>query len=600
MYPTSNDYQTAMASNARIHKLRGIVNGTAFDGEDVIQNTFVVKNQFCPATKIELGGVYVGEMDLTFTTDFATGLGIRGGWQGKIITAEIGVEIGTELYEYVPINGGTYTIEGVTWTNNGLKVTAYDNMTKFDKAINFSTSSGYVYDFISFACTECGVTLGQTQADIESMTNGTAFVGLSTGSPVETYRDVISNIAVVLCAFATINRSGELVFVPIPNTAAITDTIPAKLRYSTAFSDYTSYYTMIEVDNEDDTTSTYTNTNVGGLSMSLGKSPFLQTGTTAYIDGLRQNIVDALADLRAVPFKVSILPNPAIDLGDVFQFSGGVGQNSVGVVMSLTHKVNSTTIEGYGENPAVAGVKSALEKNVANIARNSKEQGFNYYTYENVSAITLTTSFQSILKIVFSVKEITTVTLWHEVKILSALSGLTQEIEYQWFLDGNLISNNPIDTFGEDGYHTKPHPYWFVNVTPGTPHTWEVKAKTDGGTATIDVGNVHALIMGQKMNAASAFDGYIECTDDVSTYILGRLIATITDSSVSLDTQTPTPISLSDSANVYSLGRLIETITESTVDLTMTYLQMSLISEDEAFAFVSEDESLTILSEDGT
>lgn len=578
MYPTTNDYQTAMGSNSTGHKLRGTVNGVTFEGENVLQNTFVVKNQFCPATKIELGGVYVGEMDLTFTTEYATGLGLRGSWKGKTITAEIGVEIGTDLFEYVPVNGGAYTIQDVTWTNNGLKVVAYDNMSKFDKNINFSTSSGYVYDFISFSCSECGVTLGMTQEEIEVMTNGDAFIGLETGSPVTTYRDVISNIAVVMCSFATINRSGELVFVPIPNTAAITATVPAKLRYSTSFSDYTSFYSMLEVTNQDGTISSYMNNNFGGLSMDIGESPFLQIGTSVYIKTMRQNIIDALEHFRAVPFKVSMLSNPAIDLGDVFKFTGGIGQDSVGVVMSLTHKVNSTTIEGYGENPAVSGVESALEKDIANTAKNSKEQSFNYYTYANMQEITLSEIPKPIVHVLFAVNEETTVSVWHEAKILSELAGDSQEIEYQWFLDGNLMPNNPIDTFGEDGFHTEPHPYWFENVSPGMAHIWEVRAKTNGGTATIDVGDVHAFIMGQKMVAQGTWGGTWEITDEMSTVIFDRAIATLTDSAT-LSLESPSPdLSVSDTMGVFGAGQVIVTLTDSAV-LTLASVMLNLVTE---------------------
>ena len=82
MYPTTNDYQTAIVKNARAHRLTGTVAGQTFTGSNVIEGSFVVRNQICPATAIELGGVYIGELDLTFTGAFATSLGIRGSWRG--------------------------------------------------------------------------------------------------------------------------------------------------------------------------------------------------------------------------------------------------------------------------------------------------------------------------------------------------------------------------------------------------------------------------------------------------------------------------------------------------------------------------------------
>ena len=38
MYSVSNDYLTAIGKNARAHKLTGTVNGTSFDGGDIIRN----------------------------------------------------------------------------------------------------------------------------------------------------------------------------------------------------------------------------------------------------------------------------------------------------------------------------------------------------------------------------------------------------------------------------------------------------------------------------------------------------------------------------------------------------------------------------------
>ena len=106
MYSVSNAYLTAIGKNARAVKLTGTVNGTSFDGGDVIRNSFSVKNQFCPATEIALGGVYIGELNLTFTEAFASSMNIRGSWKGKVITASIGVELADASFEYVPINGG--------------------------------------------------------------------------------------------------------------------------------------------------------------------------------------------------------------------------------------------------------------------------------------------------------------------------------------------------------------------------------------------------------------------------------------------------------------------------------------------------------------
>ena len=231
MYQVSQDYMTAIAKNARAHKLVGTVNGTSFDGDDVIRSSFSVKNQFCPATEIALGGVYVGELNLTFSEAFALPMNIRGSWKGKVITASIGVELADASFEYIPINGGSYIIESAQWTDAGIQIVAYDNMSLFDISLPATTiGSGALYDLLSFACTACGVTLGLSQAECSALPNGTETFYAYPENAMVTYRDMISELAEACCCFATINRSGELILKTLPAYNSVTLTIPYNLR----------------------------------------------------------------------------------------------------------------------------------------------------------------------------------------------------------------------------------------------------------------------------------------------------------------------------------------------------------------------------------
>ena len=291
MYSVSNDYLNAIGKNARAHKLIGTVNGTSFGGDDVIKGSFQIRNQFCPATEIALGGVYVGELNLTFTEAFASSMNIRGSWKGKVITASIGVELADASFEYIPINGGSYIIESAQWTDAGIQIVAYDKMSLFDISLPATTiGSGTLYDLLSFACTACGVTLGLSQAECSALPNGTETLYAYPENAMVTYRDLISELAEACCCFATINRSGELIFQTLPAYNSVTLTIPYNLRYSTSFSDFTSYYSMIEVTSPSDgTVTTYTNQNIGGLSLDVGNNPYLETGLEVTYTRMRQD-----------------------------------------------------------------------------------------------------------------------------------------------------------------------------------------------------------------------------------------------------------------------------------------------------------------------
>ena len=567
MYPVTNDYKIAIAKNARAHRIAGSVDGHYFDGSDVIRDSFVYKNQLCPATAIQLGGVYIGECDLVFSKAFADSLNIRGSWKGKVLTIAQSVEavVDDEL-TFISIPIGVFTIENAVWNDRGLSVTAYDNMAKFDKPLLFDQSGGTLYSFLSYICRECGVTLGMTEAQVQAFPNGTRNIGIYPGSSMSTFRDCISQLAVVACSYATIDRSGQLILRRLPDYDALTDTVSEKMRYSTSFSDYTSYYTDLAVTNMDDSTTTiYSNTNIGGLTLDIGENPFLQYGVSETVKEMRQAIIDALTGFRAVPFKVSCLPNPAYDLGDRIKFTGGIGQNSQGVVMSLVMKSTMTTIEGYGENPAAAGVQSSIQKQVAASAKNQKGESLSYYSYINTSAVSLGTTPKRLYKIAFATADMTDVDLWHEVKWNITRSGDEPvDITYYYYLDGVLFDYEPVDKFGFDGYDTEAHPFYLHSVTGGQIHYWEVKAKLNSGSAVANVGDIHAELRGQRLVGETRFDGFIEVADTYEPWNRNRTLVPISESFVLDNNIGVDPnVSISQNYTAWSRNRTFATYTES-------------------------------------
>ena len=583
MYSVSADYLTAIAKNARAHKLTGSVNGTSFDGNDVIKGSFQIRNQLCPATEIALGGVYVGELNLTFTEAFASSMNIRGAWKGKVITASIGVELANASFEYIPINGGSYIIESAQWTDAGIQIVAYDNMSLFDISLPATTiGSGTLYDLLSLSCTACGVTLGLSQAECSALPNGTETFYAYPENAMVTYRDLISELAEACCCFATINRSGELILQTLPDYNSVTLTIPHSLRYSTSFSDFTSYYSMIEVTSPSDgTITTYTNQNIGGLSLEIGKNPYLETGLAVTYTRMRQAIVDELQTFRSVPFCAALLPNPALDLGDLIEFTGGIGQGSLGCVMSLVHKLDSTTIEGYGENPTAAGVTSDLSKQVTVQSKSTKNEMV-CHTFVNSHAFSLgDSSPTAVIEINFSTVSPKTVKILHEIMLdvtITNASGIASCTAY-YYVNDVLEAYEPIDSWNHDGYHLLHLLYFLENLLSGKAYEWKVALKMSGGTATIARSGIHALLEGQGLVAGSSWSGTLECEDTYTPLVLGHDLTAITDTVTVLGTQTPQSIAVTDIVGTITLGHDIGTITDA-VDIDLTAITTNLIAED--------------------
>jgi hypothetical protein len=62
--------------------------------------------------------------------------------------------------------------------------------------------------------------------------------------------------------------------------------------------------------------------------MNLGVNPLLQFGLDETRKQLCTNILNDLAVVDYVPFDSDTIGNPALDLGDVLQFSGGQADES--------------------------------------------------------------------------------------------------------------------------------------------------------------------------------------------------------------------------------------------------------------------------------
>lgn len=587
MYPVEQGFYNETRKAIQRCCLRGTLNDNIpFTDSDIAVGTYSITRQSTESSKVSIGTAYTKTLKMTLLH----GVWIsRGQWLDKKITVEQGVEINGEP-SYIPM-GVFYVAESV-WTPKGINIKAYDAMMKFDKDIDFNTTSGAAYSLLSLACTRCGVELGMTQAEVEALPNGTSILNLVEGDNITTWRDLISEVAYTLGGYAEIYRDGKLYVRNYHQTQD--DSITRTERFkASSFSDFNSYFSTISVINKDDGAEkvyTCADTIAGGLKMELGQRPMLNQGTEVYMDAMRQNVADAVGKIAYAPFSAQVLSSFYYDIGDVIKFPGGIGDDCIGCIMSITYTFNTTKMSGYGENPALQNSKSATSKAISNLSRAGKANQLTYYTYVNAESKTIDTIETSLYSINFSASQRTTVEWWHEIKVLADMDGSSsQSLTLAYYLDGELQDYVPVDTWSVDGYHMVRLGGWFENVAPSTPHTFEVKAVVSAGTASIGIGDLHVLLKGQAMNASDKFDGSITLTDDITPFLLGRLIASLTESTVTLDLHRPMAVTVNDTIYTYTLGRLIAPLTETEVRLSAMLVQYTRITEDEESVRVTED-----------
>jgi len=514
MYSVSADYLTALSAPVKKFRLTGSVGSYSFTQANIIENTFSIVNRVSEGSEVKLGSVYIGQLKATFT-----GLNIaRGAWLGKVITVSEGLQLADESYEDVPL--GVFTIAEANHTAFGVEVIAYDNMTAFDTAAQFNTIFGAPYDILGYICTQCGVTLGNTQAQIESLPNGSESLYLSSINDIRSFRDMIYWLAQTLCAIATINRSGYLELRQYSTTSA--QTIDESHRFEgCSFSDFVTRYTgMSVVDSEGQQTRYYHVEPDDGLVYNLGENPFVQNQFS-----LVQNIIYSFADVELTPFKATMLGGALYDLGDCLTFSGGIAQGAVCGVMSYSYNYNrGYSIEGYGDNPALANAKSRTDNDIAGIISRIDNDTISHLIYTNASDITLADGDEEqIATFRFDGRDggwiVLNADIWHTAETTSTetaslFTDTDLQITAKLYLNSVLQPCTPTQT-EQDGYrlfHIGDSFYASQGI-----NRLEIYLKCIGGSITIPNGYLRGYIIGNGVaNATSEWDGLIELHEQIS------------------------------------------------------------------------------------
>lgn len=528
MYPVSNEYIEKLTSKSiKTRRINGAVGNVTFTENDILSGSFSFSEQAVSSNDIKLGGVFIGQLNISFLRAFSGRIS-RGTWKGKAITISVGLKLDNGIWEDIPLK--TYYVQEASHGASGVTIKAYDAMTKFDKAIGMTTTSGTMYDILHVACETCGVPLGMTREQIEALPNGSVTLGVYPTNDIDTWRDLISWVAVTAGGFATINRAGGLEIRGWSAEPVLT--VDKNNRFSGgSWSDFETYYTGISVVNIEDATSSYYGASIGdtGLTMNLGSNPLLQYGTDAIRTAQRRAVLTALGNFRYTPFKCTSLIDPALDLGDVIQFTEGLaGDASLGCVMKIDFNYSKgTTIQGFGKNPAIFGAQSKTDKNMAGLLSRTTEGEYVSLTYVNIAEVTLGEDEQeTVIQYKFASIKNKTVALFHEINLdVAATEGsdgiITCQVEY--YLNHELIDYSPVATWNNDGKHILSLMYFLTPLAGGSTNDWQVKLTLHGATGTIAIGSARAMIQGQGIVQEKEWEGQIEIEEQIPFYTINGL-----------------------------------------------------------------------------
>lgn len=516
MYNVSNAYKQAVKSPSVMSKLRINIDGTDYTEDNVLQGSFSINNQCSGSSDVTLGCVYIGELSVTFLKNVNLN---RNTWKGRTIKPYYRLNIGNS-YEELPL--GVFEVDEALYSASGTEVKAYDYMSKFDKKIVLNQSSGMAYDFLLIACNNCQVQLGMSQAEVESLPNGSQALTYYSENDVKTYRDLVYRIAQILGGFATIDRLGRLVIKTYPSSSV--DSVDIYHRTSSnKFSDYvTSYTGMSYVSLADNHTHYHGLPDDTGLTMNLGANPFLQGGTKAYTDGICNNILNAISNIAYTPCEVKVLGNPAYDLGDVIEFTDGLaGTVSRCCVMAYNFvNHNGFEIKSYGSNPALSTARSKVDKDISGLMDKVSENAIVFTSFTNAEDISIgNNEEETIIDIKFASNKATYLMFFAEIlgDISTAVSGITYTdavVKMTYLLNNQeLLTYHPTQVT-VDGKHIINLMY-IIPVDNNVINSWKVKLTMAGGSIEIPAENIRATIYGQGLVATDEWDGIIDLDDNI-------------------------------------------------------------------------------------
>lgn len=390
MYAVSDKFKQAIKHPNRkssIHGTLKTLNGRtyALNDSNIIKDSLYITNQIVNDSKLCFGAVYAGECGLVINSDID-----RYSLFGAEIKLFFSLELDDGTSEEVPL--GVFYVDTPERIGSKIKLTAVDSMSKFDVEVDEDVNGSF-YEMVSYVSNKCGVELAQTQEEIEALHVNALNYYTIEQSRVETYRDVLSYFAIVVCSNTTIDRSGKLKFVQYATSSC--DSNDRNSRFNNCkFSDYTTKYAGITarfVAEENYYSYKKMGAESDGLVLDCGDVPIVG-GTSETKNELLNAMYDTLKEIVYTPATLYISSNPAYDLGDMIECKN-VNNSSHAVnayVMAYTYDYRKKqTLHCYGENPLLKNVKDKQEK-----FRNEVE---NQITSKEIVIVNATNAYEVII-----------------------------------------------------------------------------------------------------------------------------------------------------------------------------------------------------------
>ncbi len=581
MYPVSNAYPTEILKNDRVTDIYGTItltNGTVIE---------LTKGDFAEAPATDkmcsgsdnwtLGSVDQSQLKFTFYSNL-----------DRYVIYDATVELffalwlpDDEAWDEIPI--GVYKVVECTRAGlDKLKVTLLDDMDKLDVPYDGATVSGQPFDILYLISTKSGVPLGQSQAQIEALPNGTAVLGLPAKTSIQNYRDMLRDLSVCLAGFGYIGRDGKIYVGQFSKTSC--RTISADNRGNDTIADYKIAYSAVSCNKNGTVISVGTDDR---QLLDLEDNQFLQLGLDETVEDILDNILDAVSDFEFVPGSLSLLKSdPSFDPGDVVT---ATGYTSGTATLMPIHKMSwkwggGQKIEAYGQDPNVGKTKSKSQKSLENKLAKIAALENDVLPMQNVSEVGISSSWLQLATGSVALADNKKILFHAAVRITMDEPG-TVKFKYQLNgVDEDFIHECQVP----EGLHTVTL-FHYISCTSTQMNRFKVFVSSPDSTGVVERLGFNGVLTGPGM-IEPGFNGVIELTDECAPWLIGQNVVSFADSVISLTRSHPNTLTLSDRNSTWSVGQNVVSLSDN-IMLTAQTVQYTRVLEDGETMRSTEDGS---------
>lgn len=528
MYEVSEAYKVASLKSSRESRVEGFIELSdkktiTFNSSAILGGSLSIDNAAVNGQELNLGTVYVGKMQVSIKLSLD-----RYQLYNKKIGLSYYLKIDEDEWEEVPL--GEYYISEAQRNGKYISIVAYDAILNFDKDFS-SITSGKPYTLIAKCCEKCGVEMEQTEEEIDAISpfeiveeEGEEITqilqyGFPTDTSVSTYREILSQIAIVLGGFFIIGRNGKLRFVKFGSDSGVV--ITDNIRKGAEIYDYQCEHSGIKavLDGEE-----YIVGNSDKIVLDIGDLGILKNGLIDTKKKTINFIYEQIKDLKYTPGSISWIGDPALDLGDMITIVG-YDADSDGTKMCITsynwnfhgkHK-----LQAVGKNIKIADSKKQTTKQIKNIAATAKQESIQkFLTFYNSESFEVGPTPYRITRLICPVIEKTTILATGQI-ILNVKTPGTVKITYK--LDDEAQKFSPQQILPVEGYYMLNLLYVLKDIDEASQNIFEVYIESADGVATVESEGCMINLSGSGIVNAEKWDGSLSFTEGITAIYLGNI-----------------------------------------------------------------------------